>query len=407
LRPAVVSASRISEACWSTDARAPASPAQRARLTWPASPANRRIIPDKSAFRASEADISTSYLTGVAPASRFWEPCLLRPSVSASMIGAPLLAGPVGGKRLGRGSQRSMKSQSGIPSALRLEPQASIDYVPYVRKLRKVTIVHAAAIGGAAVTLSLAAVPGAPRGGHGDGRRARARGGHLGLSARRGPDRLGGARHAGHPLRRDQGLGRYLLPQPLLRVRRARRRGRGAPVMPYVFANPGRSGGAATANFAAGAIGAHRGSGRLPLVVDLENDPYKKATDCYGLGIPAMIAWIAGFTGRARAVTGKWPTIYTTADWWRECTGSTGRFPHDRSGSPRSAARRPPCLPPGRAGRSGSTTMPARCQGSATRTWTTTSRPTAFLRFRAPRRRRRQAKHRAKSARRRRRPSGI
>ena len=56
-------------------------------------------------------------------------------------------------------------------------------------------------------------------------------------------------------------------------------------------------------------------------MVDLENDPYKKATDCYGLGIAAMIAWIAGFTGRARALTGKWPIIYTTADWWRECTG--------------------------------------------------------------------------------------
>ena len=34
-----------------TDARAPASSAQRARLTWPASPASRRIIPDKSVFR--------------------------------------------------------------------------------------------------------------------------------------------------------------------------------------------------------------------------------------------------------------------------------------------------------------------------------------------------------------------
>jgi hypothetical protein len=100
-------------------------------------------------------------------------------------------------------------------------------------------------------------------------------------------------------------------------------------VMPYVFANPGRDGGAATAKFAARTVGTGGGSGRLPLVVDLENDPYKRATDCYGLGIPAMISWIAGFTRRASALTGQWPTIYTTADWWRECTGSTGRFPHD------------------------------------------------------------------------------
>ena len=64
-------------------------------------------------------------------------------------------------------------------------------------------------------------------------------------------------------------------------------------------------------------------------MVDLENDPYKKATDCYGLGVTAMISWIAGFTARATALTGKWPIIYTTAAWWRECTGSTGRFRHD------------------------------------------------------------------------------
>jgi lysozyme len=103
----------------------------------------------------------------------------------------------------------------------------------------------------------------------------------------------------------------------------------GLLVMPYVFANPGRDGGVATANFAARTVGTRGGSARLPLVVDLENDPYKKATDCYGLGIPAMIAWIAGFTRRASALTGRWPTIYTTADWWQECTGSTRRFSHD------------------------------------------------------------------------------
>jgi lysozyme len=103
----------------------------------------------------------------------------------------------------------------------------------------------------------------------------------------------------------------------------------GLRVMPYAFANPSRAGGAVTANYTAGAIGPQRGPGRLPLVVDLENDPYDKTTDCYGLGVPAMIAWISAFTGRTRALTGQWPIIYTTADWWRECTGPAGRFPHD------------------------------------------------------------------------------
>jgi GH25 family lysozyme M1 (1,4-beta-N-acetylmuramidase) len=100
----------------------------------------------------------------------------------------------------------------------------------------------------------------------------------------------------------------------------------GLAVLPYVFANPGSANGTATARFA---VGNERGPARLPLVVDLENDPYKKAADCYGLHIPAMIAWIAKFTRAAEALTGKWPVIYTTAAWWQECTGSTGRFRRD------------------------------------------------------------------------------
>ena len=102
----------------------------------------------------------------------------------------------------------------------------------------------------------------------------------------------------------------------------------GLAVLPYVFANPGTAGGTATAKFALGTVG-KRGPARLPLVVDLENDPYKKAADCYGLHIQATIAWIARFTTAAKALTGKWPVIYTTADWWQECTGSTGQFRRD------------------------------------------------------------------------------
>jgi GH25 family lysozyme M1 (1,4-beta-N-acetylmuramidase) len=103
----------------------------------------------------------------------------------------------------------------------------------------------------------------------------------------------------------------------------------GLRVMSYAFANPRRSAGPATASYAVRAVRAAHAATGLPLVLDLENDPYKKATDCYGVRIPAMISWIAGFTAKARALTGKWPIIYTTATWWRECTGSTGRFLHD------------------------------------------------------------------------------
>ena len=102
----------------------------------------------------------------------------------------------------------------------------------------------------------------------------------------------------------------------------------GLAVMPYVFANPAAAGGAATASFAVRAARYGRGRGALPLVVDLENDPYSKS-NCYWVGSRRMIAWIAAFTARAAALTGRRPVIYTTADWWRQCTRSTRRFSAD------------------------------------------------------------------------------
>ncbi len=100
----------------------------------------------------------------------------------------------------------------------------------------------------------------------------------------------------------------------------------GLAVLPYVFANPAQAGGAPTARFAVDGTGSLRGSTRLPLVVDLENDPYRARADCYGLKVTAMIGWIAGFVGQVRDLTGKWPVIYTAVDWWQECTGGTSRF---------------------------------------------------------------------------------
>jgi GH25 family lysozyme M1 (1,4-beta-N-acetylmuramidase) len=105
----------------------------------------------------------------------------------------------------------------------------------------------------------------------------------------------------------------------------------GLSVVPYVFANPSRSPGAATARFGVAAARQARGGGRLPLEVDLENDPYTAGHhgDCYGLGVRQMIAWIAAFIAQTVALTGKPPIIYTAAAWWRECTDGTARFRRD------------------------------------------------------------------------------
>ncbi len=158
----------------------------------------------------------------------------------------------------------------------------------------------------------------------------------------------------------------------------------GLAVMPYVFANPGAAGGAATASFALRAARYRRGSAVLPLVVDLENDPYSRS-NCYWLGSRRMVAWIAGFTTRTRALTGVWPIIYTTDAWWKQCTRSTGRFGADplwladynAAGRVRRA--------PGVGGRSGSTPTKASFPGSAGPTSTTTNRlPTSDRSARQP-----------------------
>ncbi len=103
----------------------------------------------------------------------------------------------------------------------------------------------------------------------------------------------------------------------------------GLAVLPYAFANPAAANGTSTAWFAVRAVRTPVLRGRPPLVVDLENDPYKKNRDCYGMRGRRMISWISSFTTTVRKLTGRWPIIYTTAAWWRECTSDTRGFPHD------------------------------------------------------------------------------
>jgi lysozyme len=105
----------------------------------------------------------------------------------------------------------------------------------------------------------------------------------------------------------------------------------GLAVVAYVFANPAQSSGAATARFGIAAAHYSRGT-RLPLEVDLESDPYSTSGHpgaCYGLSARRMIAWIAGFSAQTVALTGKPPIIYTSALWWKQCTGDTGQFRQD------------------------------------------------------------------------------
>jgi GH25 family lysozyme M1 (1,4-beta-N-acetylmuramidase) len=101
----------------------------------------------------------------------------------------------------------------------------------------------------------------------------------------------------------------------------------GLAVLPYVFANPAKEGGKATASYALSVVG--RGHGREPVVVDLENDPYAKHAPCYARKGKRIVEWISGFVSRIHQATGRYPVIYTTATWWRTCTGSSTKFGKD------------------------------------------------------------------------------
>jgi GH25 family lysozyme M1 (1,4-beta-N-acetylmuramidase) len=217
---------------------------------------------------------------------------------------------------------------------LRLEPPNSFDYFPYMRELRGVTIPRLAVAGGVVIALSLTALPDA-RAATGNAAAAPAAAGAvrgLDVSAyqhTKGPiDWLRIARMGFTFAGVKASEGTYYS-NPYYRSDTRAAAAAGLAVLPYVFANPRRAGGRATASFAVGVTGNLHGPGQLPFVIDLENDPYKKADDCYGRRVPVMIKWIAGFLSQAHRMTGKWPIIYTTAAWWQQCTGSTMQFRQD------------------------------------------------------------------------------
>lgn len=107
----------------------------------------------------------------------------------------------------------------------------------------------------------------------------------------------------------------------------------GMYVAPYHFANPPKSTGAAQADYAYDNTGDYKvGGNYLPLVLDIEYDPYaaeNNTNECYGLSASAMVSWISSFVTEAAKDTGAAPIIYTTQDWWATCTGNSTAFTSD------------------------------------------------------------------------------
>ncbi|WP_030901805.1 GH25 family lysozyme [Streptomyces sp. NRRL F-5126] len=92
----------------------------------------------------------------------------------------------------------------------------------------------------------------------------------------------------------------------------------------YHFATPNSSSGAAQADYFVAHGGGWSKDGKtLPPMLDIE---YGSSSTCWGLSKSAMVSWITSFVNEVHAKTTRWPTIYTTTDWWTTCTGNTAKF---------------------------------------------------------------------------------
>jgi GH25 family lysozyme M1 (1,4-beta-N-acetylmuramidase) len=94
----------------------------------------------------------------------------------------------------------------------------------------------------------------------------------------------------------------------------------------YHFASPSGKSGKTQAAYFVKYGGAWKADGQtLPGVLDIEYNPYRGGT-CYGLSKTAMVKWISAFLTEYKRLTKRDAVIYTTADWWKRCTGNTTRF---------------------------------------------------------------------------------
>ncbi len=93
----------------------------------------------------------------------------------------------------------------------------------------------------------------------------------------------------------------------------------------YHFALPDRSSGATQADYLLANGGGLAPDGMtLPPMLDIEYNPY--GATCYGLSQNSMALWVRAFSDRIHARTNRYPTIYTTTNWWTTCAGNNASF---------------------------------------------------------------------------------
>ncbi|KAF2099221.1 glycoside hydrolase family 25 protein [Rhizodiscina lignyota] len=88
----------------------------------------------------------------------------------------------------------------------------------------------------------------------------------------------------------------------------------------YHFAHPGETTGAAQAQYFFKNGGGWTADGiTLPGMLDLEGD-------CAGLSASAMVSWIKDFVNEYHSLSGRYPILYFSPSWWKECTGDSTAF---------------------------------------------------------------------------------
>lgn len=96
----------------------------------------------------------------------------------------------------------------------------------------------------------------------------------------------------------------------------------------YHFALPSQSSGRTQAEIFIKNGGGWTADGKtLPGMLDLEYNPYPSlGNTCFGMSQPQLKAWTWDFMNTYKEKTGRYPTIYSTTDWWNTCMGGTGEF---------------------------------------------------------------------------------
>ncbi|WP_415854078.1 GH25 family lysozyme [Sinomonas sp. G460-2] len=103
----------------------------------------------------------------------------------------------------------------------------------------------------------------------------------------------------------------------------------------YHFAMPNWSAGDEQARYFVANGGKWTADGiTLPPVLDIEYNPYVGRTDlgwnpgnvCYSMNAAQLSSWIHQFGDTVHALTGRYPVIYTTTDWWKGCLLNDSSF---------------------------------------------------------------------------------